>query len=133
MTKEQQVAHILDVWAANLILHPESTQESKEKAVSSIMELFKEQLPIETRRNAFGIDVWAWNFKNKEKYSKEAIVAFIDLWTRVEANGKMKFETEKAFKIGLRLATFVKLNKKFAQKKQVQQFKNALGNFNPLR
>lgn len=123
MTKEQQVAHILDVWAANVILHPEHKEQHREKAVSSIMELFKEELPLHVRKENFERSVWAWNFKNKNKYSNECIEAFNTLWTRLAETNKFKFETEKAFKVGGRLATFVKLNKKFEQKKQVQQFR----------
>jgi hypothetical protein len=45
----------------------------------------------------------------KEKYSKEMLRAFFNHWSQKNKKGKMKFEGEKFFEVGKRLATW-KLN-----------------------
>lgn len=132
MTKEQEVSHILDVWGTKSLLHPESRDDERLIAVKRILSLFEDVVDITTRKINFEKSVWGWRYKNN-KYSDECIEAFTCYWTRVDDNGKMKFENQKAFKMGGRVAMFVKLNTQFAQKKQIQQLKNSLGSFNPLR
>ena len=47
------------------------------------------------------------------KYSDEMLNKFFEYWTRIEANGKMKFQNQDQFMVGMRLATW----KKFIDKK----------------
>lgn len=42
------------------------------------------------------------------KYSDEMLNKFFEYWTRIESNGKMKFQNQDQFMIGMRLATWKK-------------------------
>lgn len=94
---------------------------------------FENLLPVDERRNIFNRQVFAWNFKNKEKYSKEVLTSFISLWGRMEDTKNMKFELEKNFKIGGRLATFTSMGVKIGNSNKIKNFKNFIGGLDPLR
>lgn len=47
-----------------------------------------------------------------EKYSDEMLTKFYEYWTRIEGNGKMKFQNEEQFIIAKRLATWSNYKKK---------------------
>ena len=89
--------------------------------------------PIDERVTIFKRKVYGWDYANKKKYDNAILASFIELWIRVEDGKRMKFELEKNFKIGGRLATFTRLDTKFAVTKKIDQFRNALGGVNPLR
>lgn len=89
--------------------------------------------PIDERVTIFKRKVYGWNYANKKKYDNAVLASFIELWIRIEDGKRMKFELEKNFKIGGRLAMFTKLDTKFAVTKKIDQFRNALGGVNPLR
>lgn len=83
--------------------------------------------------DSFKRSVHAYNLKNKSKYSKELVAAFIAYWTRLETDGKLKFLTIDNFKVGNRLATFYKNESKFAKSKQVSYIRSMIHEVNPLR
>ena len=86
------------------------------------------KVPLNVRMSEFKRDVFAWNHRNKEKYSQELLLAFINLWCRVGSDGNLKFENETKFMIGGRLATFSKMHKQFQQSSQLSRFRQAGGN-----
>jgi len=91
------------------------------------------KVPLNVRISELKRDVFAWNHKNKEKYSTEMLTSFLNLWCRIEKNGNLKAENEKNFKIGGRLATFARMNKQFEKKSSINQFRQHLGTIDPLR
>lgn len=128
---DERLADILNSYAAISAL-PDFHNKALEVAVQQIKSLFSNEAPIEERKEAFRRSVWSWNYKNKNKYNADTIKDFIDIWSRLE-NGRLKFEKEKVFKIGSRLATFVKHAEVFEQARELAKYKRALGNVNPLR
>ena len=59
-------------------------------------------------------------FEFKEKYSTEMLEEFIEYWIEMSVNGrKMRFEKQKFFSMGRRLATWERNNKKWKNKKNV--------------
>lgn len=112
MPKEQQVAHILDVWAANIILHPEHKEQHREKAVSSIMDLFNEvSLPLEQRRTAFADTLRPY----VDMYGSEMIKDFYAYWGASKTErGKMAWEKQKSWNVSARLRTWANNQKKFS-------------------
>lgn len=69
-----------------------------------------------------------WNAKNGEKYSQEFLDRFIAYW---EKDGK--WDNQKTFKIGGRLATFSRNDKKYKQKNTINRLKQIAGNTNFFR
>ena len=69
-----------------------------------------------------------WNAKNGEKYSKEFLDRFIAYWEKGN-----KWEKQKSWTLGLRLAVFNRMSRKFEKENKIKKFKNLLGNVNPLR
>ena len=64
-----------------------------------------EQVDIKLRRDKFLTDIATYKCQNEEKYPTYIYNSFYKHWT--ESNGKkMKFEDQKFFEIGKRLATF---------------------------
>jgi hypothetical protein len=51
----------------------------------------------------------------KEKYTKEMLSAFFNHWSQKDKKGKMKFESERFFEIGKRLATWKANESKFSK------------------
>lgn len=102
---------------------------------TQLKELFghEQLLPIHERVEIFTRSVFAWNYKYKEKYDSELLKSFIELWTRIELNMKMKFENQPTFKIGGRLATYSKTKPKFENKNRINKLKKLVGAVNPLR
>lgn len=106
-----------------------------EQLLDKIEQVIAEQpkVSLNVRMSEFKRDVFAWNHRNKEKYSQELLLAFINLWCRIESNGNLKFENETKFMIGGRLSTFTKMNKQFQQSAQLNKIKQSMGMINPLR
>jgi len=124
---EEKINSIFLAFSLNKLNIGDATQQVialfKDKALADRKEIFEK----------FRRDVYAWNFKAKNKYTNEMLNAFLSVWTRLEPTGKFKFQEEKVFKIGGRLATFARLNTQFAQKNQINKFKNVMGAINPLK
>ena len=57
-----------------------------------------------------------WNAKNGEKYSKEFLDRFVTYWGD-------KWEDQVSWKLGGRLATFARNDKKYKQKAVINKFK----------
>ena len=80
------------------------------KFVSDCGKIKKEKVKIEEvalilRKNSFFSDLSNYKYWNEGKYPKDIYNKFYKYWT--ESNGKkMKFEDQKFFEIGKRLATF---------------------------
>ncbi len=117
---------------ALLLLHRTSPIDELVEKIDTMYSQVPE-VPVEVRIDAFRRQCYAWNYNNKSKYESPVIEAFIALWTRLEADGKMKFESQPSFKIGGRLATFTKLNTKFTQQSQIERFKKAMTYNDPFR
>jgi|SRR5690554_2270293 len=117
--------------------HLNSTPEQMERSIADIESLFADcetqTVAVGDRQEAFRRSVWAWNFKNKQKYPAEIIEAFINYWNRVEPSGRLNHERQPTFKIGGRLATFAKNQPKIDVNKRIADFKRALGAVDPLR
>ena len=96
--------------------------------------LSQDKPKFQDRVQIFKREVFAWNYKNKNKYDLVMLDAFLNHWARLEKDGLAKFETEKNFKIGARLSTYARLNKQFQGKNKIDQFKNLASlAVNPLR
>lgn len=121
-----KIAEIL----GNYLLNGDATNTT-----TQLKELFcyEQLLPIEERKSIFSRSVFAWNYKNKERYDKEFIDSFIGLWSRIDLNMKMHFENQPTFKVGGRLATFAKTKPKFENKNRINKLKKLVGAVNPLR
>lgn len=125
MDRRETLKHILEAYRCN------PTPEQLEAALDGIEELFEAD-PIEVREEAFRRSVWAYNFKNKGKYTSDIIEAFINYWNRREPGGKLKHELQDKFKVGGRLATFAKNQSKIDVNRRIAEFKRAAGYVNPL-
>jgi len=66
---------------------------------------------IDTRLEKFNVDVY---FEYKDKYDTDILKEFISYWTEPnKAQTKMRFEMQKTFEIGRRLASWEKNSKNF--------------------
>lgn len=130
MDRRETLKHILEAYRCN------PTPRQLGSAIKGIEGLFADcetqTVAVGDRQEAFRRSVWAWNFKNKEKYSADIIEAFINYWNRVEPDGRLNHEKQPVFKIGGRLATFSKNQSKIDTNKRIAQFKRASGEINPL-
>lgn len=119
---------------ADIIITNNGTKEEFERKVKKVFSLLmtNSQPPIEDRKESFNKKVWAYYFKNKGKYNKEIITAFISYWNRVEEN-RLKHELPDKFYIGRRLSTFSKKQGEIEVQNRLNRFKNYLGKVNPKR
>lgn len=119
---------------ADIIITNNGTKEEFERKVKKVFSLLmtNSQPSIEDRKESFNKKVWAYYFKNKGKYSKEIITAFISYWNRVEEN-RLKHELPDKFYIGRRLSTFSKKQGEIEVQNRLNRFKNYLGKVNPKR
>ena len=118
-----------------IILEHSPDIQGLETLLDNIEALYAEQpkVPLNVRMSEFKREVFAWNHRNKEKYSQDLLLSFITLWCRIESNGNLKFENEKKFLHGGRLATYARMNKQFQKSNQINRIKQSIGMINPLR
>jgi len=71
---------------------------------------------MENRKKEFAEAIWLY----MDKYDHEMLDEFYDYWTECNFNGrKMRFEKEKTFDLGKRLARWYKNSKKWDNKKPI--------------
>ena len=76
------------------------------------------QKPIEERKTEFGMSLKPYTNEFGGKYSREMINDFYHYWTETNrSQTRMKFEMEKTWEVGRRLATWAKNNKVFNNNK----------------
>lgn len=73
-----------------------------------------------TRKVKFGEDVWAY----RTKYTREMLKAFYDYWSEENRSGtKMRFEMEKTWQLGRRLAVWANRDNQFGKNPYIAEVK----------
>ena len=94
---------------------PDTDTDSETKTESNIKPIKKANLiTIEEKGKVFIKKVMDYNLENKRKYDDDMLSEFCDYWLELDINSnKYRFQGEKYFSFGRRLATWNKNNKKY--------------------
>lgn len=109
MDRRETLKHILEAYRCN------PTPEQLGAAIEGIEELFADcetqTIPLEERKREFLDSIRPY----LDKYGKDMCNAFGKYWLEISPRGrKYRFEKERVFDVGKRLATWEKNNRKFS-------------------